>query len=302
MNRNAGYLLIAASAVGFGLMPTFASWARAGMSMEVMLALRFTLAAIVLAGVTVFWKLPLPRGRVLAGLAAVGAVGIVAQSLCYFSALRHLPSGTAALLFYVYPVSLTALAWIFFRERVSPRHFGAIVVAALGLLMLLAPLSTGGTLGKAAVGVGLALASGLLYAAVVMAAWRVIAQVGAIQAALVICAAAAVVMLIVAGARGPAFPMRPAAWGGAAALALVSTVGGLTCFLAGLRLAGPVRASMVSALEPVVAVAAGALILGERLTGWTVAGGVLVIAAAVFIAMERQPRSAAGPGRGPARR
>ncbi len=290
MNRTAGILLIVASAVSFGLMPTFASWARQGMGLEVMLALRFTIAAVALAGMAIVWKLPMPRGRVLAGLAAIGAIGFVGQSLCYFAALRHAPSGLVALLFYLYPVSVTVIAWVFLRERMSTGRVAALVMALLGLLMLLAPLSARGTLGGTAMGVVLALASGVIYALYVIAGSRVIPKVGAIQAGLVICASAAIVLIAVAAARGPAFPTRPIAWGGVAALALVSTVGGLTCFLAGLRLVGPVRASTVSALEPVVAVAAGAAFLGEPVTGWTIAGGTLVVAAAVFTALEQRPR------------
>lgn len=290
-----------ASAVAFGLMPTFAHWARRDMELEVMLALRFGLAALVLSGMMVAWKLPVPRGRVLAGLIAIGAVGYVAQSMCYFAALGRAPTGLVALLFYLYPVTVTVLAWALFRERLSTGRVVGLLLAMLGLLFLLAPLATRTTLGATASGILLALASGVIYAFYVLAGSRVMARTGAIQASAVICASAAAVLGLIAAARQSDFPTEPRAWGGLLALTLVSTVGALTCFLAGLSLVGPVRASTISALEPAVAVAAGAAFLGESVTGWAMVGGVLIIAAAIITSREARALPPGGPGRRPAR-
>jgi drug/metabolite transporter (DMT)-like permease len=46
-----------------------------------------------------------------------------------------------------------------------------------------------------------------------------------------------------------------------------------------LHAAGPIRASLIFNLEPVVAIAAAALILGERLAPLQIAGVALVIGA-----------------------
>ncbi len=53
---------------------------------------------------------------------------------------------------------------------------------------------------------------------------------------------------------GPTLDFGPAGWGWLVALALVSTVGAIVLFFAGLARVGPSVASILSVLEPVVTV------------------------------------------------
>jgi hypothetical protein len=77
------------------------------------------------------------------------------------------------------------------------------------------------------------------------------------------------------GIRG----VRPGfAWLGGG-LALVSTVGAIALFFAGLRRVGPTAASILSTLEPVVTVALAFVVFGESLGTVQLAGGALVLMA-----------------------
>jgi drug/metabolite transporter (DMT)-like permease len=62
-------------------------------------------------------------------------------------------------------------------------------------------------------------------------------------------------------------------------------------FFAGLEKVGPVVASLLSTVEPLVAVLLGALLLGERLTLLQGVGGLLILTAVVLLA--RPERSVA---------
>ena len=71
---------------------------------------------------------------------------------------------------------------------------------------------------------------------------------------------------------------------------------GLVCSAAALTImallvveVGPVRATAVTYVNPAVALIAGAIVLGEAVTGWSVAGFVLILAGCVLVA-RRGPR------------
>jgi drug/metabolite transporter (DMT)-like permease len=86
------------------------------------------------------------------------------------------------------------------------------------------------------------------------------------------------------------------AWAGA--IALVSTVGAVLAFFAGLARVGPSAASILSTLEPVVTVGLAAAAFGESLTAVQLAGGALVLAAVVVMqwpVRAAEPREALAP-------
>ena len=91
-----------------------------------------------------------------------------------------------------------------------------------------------------------------------------------------------------------------AGFGWLAGIALVSTVGAVSLFFAGLKRVGPTTASILSTAEPVTTVVLAFLIFGESLGPVQLAGGALVIGA-VFVlsapAGRRDPLA-----RGPPRR
>ncbi|GAA4359379.1 DMT family transporter [Angustibacter luteus] len=71
-------------------------------------------------------------------------------------------------------------------------------------------------------------------------------------------------------------------------LALVSTAAAFLLLVALVGEIGPVRATTITYVNPAVAVVAGALVLGEQVTVWTLGGFALVIAGSVLV-NRRQP-------------
>jgi drug/metabolite transporter (DMT)-like permease len=67
----------------------------------------------------------------------------------------------------------------------------------------------------------------------------------------------------------------------------VATGAGIALFLAGLARLGPIRASIGQTVEPVAAVALGAVVLAETLTGVQLVGAVLVVAAVGILPLSR---------------
>ena len=67
-------------------------------------------------------------------------------------------------------------------------------------------------------------------------------------------------------------------------MALICTVVAVATFFAALSRLGPADTSVLSTVEPVISVAVAAAVLGERLGGLQVAGGVLVLLAVAALA------------------
>ena len=76
------------------------------------------------------------------------------------------------------------------------------------------------------------------------------------------------------------------AWGMIVYLSVFATVMPFGLYLAALRYLEPSRANLTSALEPVVAASLAWVWLGERLTGWQLAGGAAVLSGVVLLQIE----------------
>jgi len=98
--------------------------------------LRFSLAAVVLLVVMAVLRLPVPRGRALAGAALFGALNFgAAFALVYFGLVR-LHGGMGQLLVSVAPLTTLLLAAAWRQERVTMAALISTVPAMLGVVVL----------------------------------------------------------------------------------------------------------------------------------------------------------------------
>ncbi len=286
-----GIALVVLSAIAFGAMAILARFAFAsGVDASTLLALRFSLAAVVMLTVLGARGLPLPRGPTLGVLMALGAVGYGGQAICYFTALRLAPAGLAALLLYLHPALVAILAAAFLHERLTAAKLAALVIALAGTLLTVGPAIGGGDAALAPnllAGLGFAAASAAFYAVYIIVASWVGRRGDAIPMSTVVIASAAAVFLIATLIRGPQWPGTAAGWLAVAGIALLSTVLAITLYFAGLERIGPVRASTLSTVEPLCTVILAAWLLDETMAPVQLAGGALILAAAVLIARAR---------------
>jgi drug/metabolite transporter (DMT)-like permease len=280
-----GSLLCLASAAAFGSMAIFGKLAYdEGATVGTLLATRFVLAA------ALFWLLSLRRsGRLQAlrrrdvGIAlALGAVGYGAQAGGYFAALERLDASLLSLLVYTYPVIVTVAAVALGREAAGRRTALALALASTGLVLVLAGAAAGAL---DPVGTVLALGTAVVYSAYILVSQGVAGRIGPLALGALVCTGAACSLTLGAAAAGDLHPaaVTAAGFGWLGGLAAVSTVAAISLFFAGLRLAGPTAASILSTLEPVVTVALAFVTFGESLGGAQLAGGALVLAAVLAV-------------------
>ncbi len=277
--RTLGIGLALTSAASFGVMPVLTKVVyEDGAEPIGVLAVRFTLAAVVLLVLARVRHQQLPRGGTLAALAGLGALGYVGMSLFYFFALEQISAGLSTLLLYFYPALVVVLGAVVLRDRPRTAALVCVALATVGTVLTIGPVGGGQVLG-----VLLALGSALVYATYILLSSRV-HGVGSFATAAVVLTAGAVVLVLLALITRPALPQRPVAWAALVAVALIGTVVAVTAFFAALALLGPADTAVVSTVEPVVSIGVAALVLGERLSAVQVLGGVVVLLAVAALA------------------
>jgi drug/metabolite transporter (DMT)-like permease len=278
-----GPLLCLLSAAGFGAMGIFGKLAYdAGVDVGELLLVRFTLAAAALLAVAAARGAlrGLSRRAVLVAL-AMGAIGYATQSGLYFSALERMDASLLALVLYTYPALVCAGAVALGRERASARRVLALLLASAGAALVLVGAASGSL---DALGVAMGFGAALAYTVYILVGDRAVAGIPLLALTALVCTGAASTFAIAALARGgPELGFAAAGWGWLGAIALVSTVGAILLFFAGLARVGPSAAAILSVLEPVVTVALAAATFGESLAAVQLGGGALVLAAVVIM-------------------
>ena len=207
MKRLTGILLIAISAASFGTLAIFGRFLYAdGMDTFTMLFLRFGISASIMTFILILRHEPFPRGRVLALLIGMGALGYVGQSFSYLSAIKYASAGLVALLLYLYPMFVFILSVIFLREKVTWVKVAALALALVGTALTVGPA------GGQFLGIFFAITAAVVYSVYIIVGTDVMRHVSAVQSSLVIFASAGVVYGILTAVNGAHLPASSAGW------------------------------------------------------------------------------------------
>jgi drug/metabolite transporter (DMT)-like permease len=285
--RSSGTLMCLGSGAAFGAMAVFGKLAYGeGATVGTLLAVRFALAAalfwaLVLAGGAAREVRALDRRNLAAGL-GLGAFGYALQSGCYFAALQRIDASLLSLLLYTFPAMVAAAAIALGRERLDARRLTALALALGGLVLVVAGAGTGAL---DPLGAALAIAAALVYTTYIIVSDGIVGRMRPQVLAALVCTGAAVSLTLGSAVLGE---LRPGAvtmggWGWLASLSVVSTVGAIVLFFAGLRRVGPTTASILATVEPLVTVVLAFLVFGERLGAVQLAGGGLVLSAVLVL-------------------
>jgi len=278
MNRLVGIALVILSAAAFGTLAIFGRYAYAdGMDALSILFLRFSLAAVVMAGLIVARRKRWPRRSAVLRLMGMGAIGYVGQSFSYLTALTYASSGLVALLLYLYPIFVAVLSAILLKERLT-----WIKGVALGLALVGTALTVGPEGGQV-LGIVLAISAAMIYSVYILVGSQVMKEVSAVQSSAIIFASAGAMSGVLMFFGGPRWPASGAGWAAILAIVLIATVLPVVTFLAGLERIGPTNAAMLSTLEPVVTVLLAWVLEGTPLNSISVLGGALILAAVILL-------------------
>jgi drug/metabolite transporter (DMT)-like permease len=290
-----GAILIVIAASSFGILGPIAHIAdQAGVSSLTLTTWRAGVGAIVVltvlgsraaAGIRLWrpWRELPRRDRLLMSLAAPTNAAL---NLAIFVAFVRIGIALSLLIFYIYPafVALASVAW--FGERLDRLRWAALGISIRGVVLVVAGAGDLGSLD--ALGIGLAFIAALAQTFYAMAAHHGFRAVPGAQAAAFTMGGAALIYLVVAlligrlPEIGQPLDSLAALW----PVLVAGTIGaGLAtvCFIAGIRLLGAPRATILSTLEPVVGVSLAAVLFGTVPSALQFLGGALIIAAGIVL-------------------
>lgn len=272
----AGIALAALSAAAIAVGPNLARIAFAdGADVLAVTVLRgLVMMLICVAILAARRRLKIPSPRVLA-LCAASGLSFALMSYGYFGAAKHIPVGLAVTIYFVHPLFVTLVSHVLRLSRATRRHMavGGVVLVGLGLAVGVE------FAGMSPVGVGLALLAAIAVTAMILLNARAIPDSDPVMVNFLM---VSVTTAILAGwaylpASGFALPASRAGWLACLAVGFTFTFGLLSFFHA-VAMIGAVRATMITSLQPVFAIAFAALLLDEMLAPLQLLGVAIVVA------------------------
>jgi drug/metabolite transporter (DMT)-like permease len=279
-NTLLGALFIVLASLLFALVIVMARVLRlSSFPVPTMLAIRFGVGTLVLAGLVLALRQPLrPAPREGRWLVAIGFVGYASAVYVLFSALRYGTAAAVSFLSFTYPVFVALLSIAFTRSFPGLLVNASLVLAAGGVALV---ATSGGSLSIEPLGILLALVSAVAAAGYLVAAAYKVQRTPSLTAALWMSASAGLALILGAGVnRDFVAPSSGTQWLLLFAIAICGT-GALVLLLSGLPRIGPVRTSVIGAMEPLSVSVLSLFLLGEDMHPATGFGGALIVLGAI---------------------
>ncbi len=301
----AGYVLTLASAALFGVNGTVSTLAlQAGIPPTRLTALRCTGAAVCLLAVLAVVAPARLRvtWREIPFLAVFGVVGVAMTQFLYYYAIRRMQVGIALVFEMTAPVFIALYVWLVRREKVRSRLWLALLLSLSGLILVAQVWQDGGSLNARGVGAA-------LIAALCLAAYYLLGERGTVNrdpvgltcwsfvAAALFWAVAAPWWQFDARVLAEQVPVSLGSlsvplWVLVAWIVVLGAIAPFWLSIAALRHLPPTAAGLVATAEPVFASIVAWLWVEQVLSGWQVAGGVVVLTG---IGLAQTARSAPAP-------
>ena len=245
-------------------------------------ALRALTAGVALLGVGLMSGRPMPRTHSWPTIGLLGAVNVTLAFAAMFVATGGVATGIAAMLSNAQPLLIILPAWVLYRERPDLRTIAGLLVGFAGLFAVAIPVGLGGG-AVLALGAAVFTTAGTLIARrltgvdlVMLSAWQFL--LGGLLLA--------IWAGIAEGAPGIAWSLE--FLGALAFLSLIGTAATYLLWFAEVQRAPLTAVTAWTMLTPVIGVAFGWILLGERFTPIQFAGIALVAAGMALILLRRK--------------
>ncbi len=278
------------SAFCFALLPIFGKYAYSlGITPLNLLAWRFIVAAAAL-----WLTVPFLVGRKLKVRAIdllhfvlQGIIGYGLASIGYFNALTYMDASLVSILFYTYPVLVTILSRLIFREKLSPLRWLIIAMTFVGSFLVTNLLQT--TLGQVPwKGVLFGLQAALAYSVFNIYSQKTTARTQPLVVSTYAVSSMAVFFVLIVP-KHELLNINMPLLVISLIIGLVSTIIPIITYLTGIKHIGASRAAVISTFEPVFTLILAFFILGDHLTFSQTIGAALIFAGILVLQLERKP-------------
>lgn len=194
-----------------------------------------------------------------------------------FEAYQYTTVSVATLSYYFAPVLITAACPFLFKEKLTAGQIFCFGMSTLGVVLI---IGVSGMTGQKQelIGILFGLGAAVLYATAVLLNKFIQHVTGIHRTFLQFMAAAAVLLPYVLCTGGfHVTSLDAAGWGSLLIVGLLHTGIAYCMYFSSLNRMQGQEAAVLSYIDPLVAVAASVLILGEPITIWQAAGGILIL-------------------------
>lgn len=208
-------------------------------------------------------------------LASGMAMGI--NWILLFEAYKYTTISVATLSYYFAPVIVTVVCPFLFHEKLTGKQIICFVMSTIGLILIIG-VGSFGTAGTDMLGILFGLGAAAFYATVILLN-KFIKNVAGIQRTLLQFVAAVIILVpYVAFTSGITLSgMNGKGWVSLLIVGLVHTGITYCMYFSALKDLSGQEASILSYIDPLVAVLVSVLILGEKMTVMQVVGGALIL-------------------------
>jgi len=251
---------------------------------------RLLFGALALGAIVLLRRERMPRApRTWAHLCVLAASFCVVPYLLFAWAQQHVPSGLASIFNATTPIMTAILAWAVFRvERLRRGQLAGIGVGIVGVVVIIAP-GTAAAVAESTIAQIALLGATACYGFSLAYMRRFLGDSGlsgTVFAFGYIAPAAAFMLLLSPLILAEPMDLTLAVVLSVIALGVLGTGVAYVWNQNTLRAWGPTRASTVTYITPVVGVALGIVVLGERLT-WNEPVGAVIVFAGILLVQER---------------
>lgn len=207
-------------------------------------------------------------------------------SALYFMASQHTGTGLAMVIFFSYPVFVAIMAWFTHKAKMNIFSIFSLIAIVLGLFFLKGHNESALNL----LGIALAIAAAFFYAFYVMISKKSIGFLSSNALTFLVCFGNMLFFLVMAlSTKTFALPTTFNLCLYILALGIFATALPIQLLLDGLKFVSPLKASILSVLEPMVTLIIGVTLLAETMTSLQVLGIFIVLAGAILIQFENSP-------------
>ena len=290
-----GWVLFAAMSVIWGLPYLLIKVAVGGVSVPVLVLARVSLGAALLLPFALRRKQFAALKRVWPWLLLFAVVEIILPWFALSEAERGISSSLTGLLIASIPIIVAVLSlFLSGGDRLSPVRWLGLLIGLGGVALLAGPHLVGsGAGGSAARSVAEVLFVALCYATGPLIANRKLADVPPVMMTASCLVLASVVYAPLAALNWPSAVPSASVLLSIAGLAVICTAAAFLIFFQLIGAAGPARASVITYINPAIAVTLGVAVLGEHVTATMLIAFGTILAGSV-LATRPARRSAAG--------
>lgn len=225
------------------------------------------------------------RWRIL----VMGLVGYYLSSFLDFLGLQYISVGLERLILFLTPTFVLLISTLFLQHHISRRQWLALAISYAGIVLVFLHDLHGGS-ADVALGSTLVLGSAMAYAAYLLLSGEMVQRLGSLRLVSYAMCVSSVACI------GQFFVLRPAhllfqqplpVYGWSLVNGLFCTVMPVLMTMMAVRRIGAGTASQAGMIGPVSTLFLGALVLGEPVTNWQLAGTGLVLAG-IYLLSKKQ--------------